>query len=107
MRKFTKLAIALIGVPLTLMLAGCGITHGNIIEKQYTPAYTSFTMTCSGKPTHCITIPLFHTDHWAFEIQGPDDKGKTDTSWVNVDKAVYDAHQKGEFFDSENQNKKS
>lgn len=54
-----------------------------------------------------MTIPLFHADAWTFEIQGPDDKGKTDTSWVNVDKAVYDAHQKGEFFDSKNEDKKS
>lgn len=92
MRKFTKLAIAVASVPLVLMLAGCGVTSGKIIEKQHLEAFD-----------HHAFFP--HAT-WSFEIQGPDDKGKTDTSWVYVDESVYNAHQKGEFFDSKNADKK-
>lgn len=83
------------------LLTGCGISEGQIIDKQYSPAHTTTTTQIQYNPAtkSNMIIPIIKNepDRWKFKLKNNDDTG-----WIYVSKIVYDKFEIGDYYNANN-----
>lgn len=62
------------------------ITAGVVVDKSYSPAYTTTNRIHSGDRT--VAVPEYHAAQYCIKLQGEKD-GKTVTYWRNVTESEY------------------
>lgn len=89
-----------------LLLTGCGaeITEGEVIQKEFTPAYTQLLMVpvvrSDGKTTHTAMLPYvyFYSDKWTITIRAYSEDGEEIRETFRVSEQVYDETELGSEF---------
>jgi len=84
-----KLGVAA-AVLAALMLSACSNAsgHGEVINKDYTPGYTTFIL--SGK----VMVPMYNPPSWQMDVYENED----DHGWVSVDETTYHQYEIGDEF---------
>jgi hypothetical protein len=91
-----------------VLLAGCQskLTHGEVIDKSFTAAYTETKLMphvmCSGKTCTTTLIPytVHHPDNWTITIKSvADDDRYGETAKYCVTQNVYDSVNIGDMFE--------
>jgi hypothetical protein len=98
-RRLAAFAI-LAALPLSLAACDPPVTHGTVVEHDYTPAHTEIQPQCfaydpkSGMCTSQVFLPQDYAAIWQFELR--DSKGHT--GWVDVDQKTYNSIKDGETY---------
>ena len=91
---------------LLLLFSGCGksITEGEVIEKNFTPEYTSHMLMplviSDGKSCSTILVPYtyYYADKWTITIRNYSDEGDELTETFRVTEDVYNSVEIGSEF---------
>ena len=70
-----------------LVLTGCGGPEtGEVVDKDYSPAFTTTTSICSpvGNVTVCTPQTHYYPESWDLRLKNGDDEG-----WVGVSEETY------------------
>lgn len=102
-----RAVLVVLAVALLLVLSGCSgkITSGEVVEKSYTPAYSTVRIIplfiSNGKTSRVMPIPyVYHySDKWEVTIAAWDEKEKKmQTATYRVTEEVYEAVEIGAEF---------
>lgn len=86
-------ALAVCAAAAALMLAGC-VKEGVVVDKRYTPSYTTLETVTDGKRTSYQSV--YHGDTWSLKLEDGDETG-----WVRVDETTYHEYEVGDYYGGE------
>lgn len=99
-----KICISIIFIIILFLLSGCGygVKKGTIVDKKFTPEYTThgYTHGRVGKVMTSVPYTNHYSATWSIKIQKEED-GKVKECWINVTEETYNQLQIGDYYNEE------